>query len=131
VKEKSPRGQLTRAAVLTMVLATLLSSGALLAYELLTYRNVWANDLRTQADLMSRATAAALVFSNPKVAQENLALLKARPSIAAAALFRPDKSRVATCARSEAEKIPNAPISVSEGGKGRFRRVECRRPLPD
>ena len=111
MKAKSLRGQLTHAAVLTVVLAMLLSSGALLAYELLTYRNVWANDLRTQADLISRATAAALVFNDPKVAQENLALLKTRPSITAAAIFRPDHSQVAKYVRSDAEQIPTAPIS--------------------
>lgn len=81
MKGRSLRGQLTRAAVLTTFLAMLLSAGALLGFELLTYRNAWVADMSTQADLIARATETALVFNDPKVAQENLALLKTQPKI--------------------------------------------------
>ena len=120
MRPTSLRAQLTRAAMLTMLLATLLSTGALLAYELLTYQKVWANDLRTQADLISRTTAAALVFNDPKVARENLALLKARPGISAAAIYNGRGGLVATYRRDEKEGVPTSPTKVPEHGEAHF-----------
>lgn len=120
MRATSLRAQLTRAAMLTMLLATLLSAGALLAYELLTYQKAWGNDLRTQADLISRATAAALVFNDPKVARENLALLKARPGISAAAIYGPDGSLVATYGRDDLEQVPSRPAKSTDHGEAHF-----------
>ncbi len=72
--------------MLTTFLAMLLSAVALLAYERITYRQTWVADLTPQADLIARSTATALDFDDPKVAQENLALLKSQPKIRAAAV---------------------------------------------
>ena len=69
------RGQLTFASMATTFVALLLTAGALLVYELNTWRQAWVEDLQAQADLIARTTAAALVFDDPKAANENLALL--------------------------------------------------------
>jgi signal transduction histidine kinase/ActR/RegA family two-component response regulator len=106
--------------MLTMLLAMLLSAGALLAHELLTYRRVWANDLRTQADLIARATAAAIVFDDAKSAQENLALLKARPSIQAAAVYGRDAAITASYLREATEHVPPRLALPLEQGGPRF-----------
>jgi signal transduction histidine kinase/ActR/RegA family two-component response regulator len=79
--------QLMRASMLTTFVAVLLSAGALLAYELATYRNAWGADLRTQAELVARSMAAALELKDTKLARENLLTLKSQPRIQAAAVY--------------------------------------------
>ena len=56
--------------------ALALSAAALLVYELRHYRESWLDDLRTQADLIARASAPALAFDDPRVARQNLASLQ-------------------------------------------------------
>ena len=87
MKATSLRRELTRASMLTTAFVLLLCAGALLLYELVTYRNLWDADLRTQADLVAQSTAAALVFDDPKVARENLALLQAQPRLQVAVVY--------------------------------------------
>ncbi|UXI70045.1 ATP-binding protein [Tahibacter amnicola] len=72
----------------TVTLAALVVTGAaLLVYDARAYRQTWMADLETQADILGRASAPALTFDDPKAAQENLALLKARPQVLAAAVY--------------------------------------------
>lgn len=87
MKSTSLRQQLTRAAMLTTFLAVVLSAGALLAYELATYRNAGVTDMRAQADLIARSTAAAVEFDDTKVAWESLYLLRKQPRIRAAGIY--------------------------------------------
>jgi len=74
--------------VATTTVAALTVAGiAMEFYDLRTYQQSSVNDLITQADILGRASAPALSFDDPRAAQENLALLKARPSITAAAIY--------------------------------------------
>jgi signal transduction histidine kinase/ActR/RegA family two-component response regulator len=82
------RGQMTRVSMLTTLAALLLSAGSLLVYEFISFRDAWVADLRTQADLIAHSTEAAIVFNDPKAAQENLALLKLKPRVRSAAIFQ-------------------------------------------
>ncbi len=100
------RGQLTVASIATTFVALLVTAAALLAYELNTYRQAWVEDLRTQADLIARATSAAIVFNDPKAARENLALLERKHRIRAAAIYR-DKGALFAAYRSlSGETLP-------------------------
>jgi methyl-accepting chemotaxis protein len=74
----------------TTFMALMVSAIAMLAYDIRTYQASWVADLRTQADLVARGSAPALNFDDRKAARENLELLKARPAIMAAALYRGD-----------------------------------------
>jgi len=90
--------------LMLVVLATtftglLLSALATLAYDLRTYQSTWLDDLRTQADLIGRSSAPALTFNDPKAANENLALLRSRPAIVAAAIYGPGGKLFASYAR--------------------------------
>lgn len=74
--------------VLASTFTALLVAGvAMVIYELNAYQRSWLNDLTVQADILGRATATALIFNDPKSAQEYLSLLKARPEISAAAIY--------------------------------------------
>ncbi|MCE9659802.1 MAG: response regulator [Burkholderiales bacterium] len=86
----SIRHKMMRVVMTTTLVALLLSAAALLVYELQNFRETRVEDLKTQADLVARASAAALVFDDPRVARENLQLLSLRPQIEAAAIYRAD-----------------------------------------
>ena len=100
------RGQMTRASMVTTLVALLLSAGALLVYEFLSFREAWVADLRTQADLIARSSEAAIVFNDPKAARENLAVLKLRPRVRAAAIFQANGRPFASFAADQAAAVP-------------------------
>lgn len=81
------QAQLTRASLVTTFLVLLVCSAALLTYEYITYKQTWAAEARTQADLIAHNSAAALVFDDPRTAQENLSLLHVQQRIEAAAVY--------------------------------------------
>lgn len=82
--------------MLTTFFAVLLSAGALLTYELVVYRQAGVTEMRTQADLITRSTAAAMELKDPRAAWENLYLLKQQPRIVAAAVYGPDGALIAS-----------------------------------
>jgi signal transduction histidine kinase/ActR/RegA family two-component response regulator len=91
---QTPRSSLRRK-VMQLVLSTtgvalMLSATALLIYELRSYQESWLNDLQTQADIIAHASGAALTFDDRAAVAENLALLRLRPQIVAAAVYRAD-----------------------------------------
>lgn len=96
MRSTSLRQQLTRAAMLTTVLAVLLSAGALLTYELMVYRRAGIADMRTQADLIARSTVAALAARDTKAVWEDLYLLRQQPQIRAAAVYASDGTLIAS-----------------------------------
>jgi signal transduction histidine kinase len=69
------------------LVALLLAIAAMVVYDLRLYYQGWINDLTTQAELLGQMTAPALSFDDAKVARENLALLRYRPRILAAAIY--------------------------------------------
>ncbi|HEY0819965.1 MAG TPA: ATP-binding protein [Rhizobacter sp.] len=84
------QSQLTRASLLTTFFVLLVCSAALLTYEYVTSRSNWAAEMRTQADFIAHTSAAALVFNDPRAAQENLSLLHLQQRIEAAAIYDKD-----------------------------------------
>ncbi|NRF68185.1 response regulator [Aquincola sp. S2] len=109
------RGQFSRVSMLTTAVALVLSAAGMLLYEMTTYRRAFIDDLQTQADLVAKTSAAALVFDDPRVAQQNLALLKQQPRIRAAAVFGADGRPFATYTASADEPVPLQPEA---GGAG-------------
>ncbi|MET0963516.1 MAG: ATP-binding protein [Noviherbaspirillum sp.] len=98
--------------LMLVVLATtftglLLSALAMLGYDVRTYQATWLDDLRTQADLIASSSAPALAFNDPRTATENLALLKSRPAIVAAAIYGPSGKLFASYSRdNETASVP-------------------------
>jgi two-component system, sensor histidine kinase len=74
--------------VLTITFTSLLvMAAAMVVFDLRNYHTSLTDDLMAQADLLGRASAAALEFDDPKAARENLGLLKVSPKIMAAAIY--------------------------------------------
>jgi PAS domain S-box-containing protein len=85
--EHSIRRKLLWVVISCIFIALVLMGTGMAIYDLRTHRENWKNDLLTQADLLGRASAAALAFDDPKAAEVNLSFLQARPAIKAAAIY--------------------------------------------
>jgi hypothetical protein len=82
---QSIRSKLMLVVLVTTATALVVVAIALVVYESRAYEQGSANALMTQAQILGRASAPALVFDDPVAARENLALLKVQPRIRAAA----------------------------------------------
>jgi len=101
--------------VLTTTLTALVVAGvALVIYDLRIYRDAGASDLMTQAEILGRASAAALAFDDPRAATENLRLLKAKPGISSAAIYNAKGKIFASYQRNDSRSdFPVLPDSDS------------------
>ncbi|HEX2250523.1 MAG TPA: CHASE sensor domain-containing protein, partial [Gemmatimonadales bacterium] len=84
----------------------LLAALGVLAYDLTTLRPRALRDLTAQAELIRINTAPALAFQDPRAATENLATLRAKREIEAAALYTRDGRLFASYVRSPGEPLP-------------------------
>lgn len=121
--------------VMLVVMATtfiaLLAYGAsMLIYDLRNYRSALITDLETQSAIVAEVSAAALEFSDPVAAEENIELLRTRPSILRAAIFDIEGERVAEYISAQSqqtfwpERQPRTARSVVAGN-----RVQVWRPI--
>ena len=114
------RGKLILMAVSTTFFALLAASVAMLLFDLRAFQRYWTDDLMTQADIMARVTAPALTFNDEETARQNLAVLRVRPQILAAAIYTSDGTRFATYAAAPNQPIPAHPAPSGyriEGGE--------------
>lgn len=84
---RSIRTKLVSAVMATTLAALLVSIAIIIGYDLRSYHRSLINDLATQAELVGHMTSAALTFDDPRLANENLALLRTRPQVRAAAIY--------------------------------------------
>jgi len=104
---RSVRGKVTALVVSTTLAALVVTAIALIYYNVHDYRDTQLAEMRTQAEILGRASAPALAFNDRKEAAQDLAMLKARPDVLHAALYAADGSLFAAYARSgEAPAIP-------------------------
>jgi signal transduction histidine kinase/ActR/RegA family two-component response regulator len=112
--------------------ALLVMSAILVAFDLQSYHDSAVSDLLAQADLMGRATAAALAFDDADAARENLALLKVSPKVTAAAIYRANGKLFASYAVEGADPtdFPITPEVAGHRADGgyltAFKRIEGR-----
>ncbi|MFL6672214.1 MAG: ATP-binding protein [Massilia sp.] len=83
----SVRSKLILMAVSTTFVALLSAALAMLLFDVRAFQRYWVDDLMTQADIMASVTAPAIAFNDAKAAQQNLAVLRVRPQILAAAVY--------------------------------------------
>ena len=84
---RSIRYKLVLVVLATTLTALIVAGVAMVIYDLRDYQRSWVTDLTAQAEILGRASAPAIAFNDPKSAHEYLALLRARPEIAAAAIY--------------------------------------------
>jgi signal transduction histidine kinase/ActR/RegA family two-component response regulator len=109
-----------RLKVLSVVLAAtfvaLLFTGIILVlYDLVTQRRSAVNDLVAQAEIVGLASAPALDFNDSLAASQNLAVLRVRPHIVAAALYNRQGRLFATYVR---DAQANVRFATTPGATG-------------
>lgn len=87
IRLPSIRKKLVAVVMATTLAALVVSVGLVIGYDLRSYHRSLVNDLSTQAELVGHMTSAALAFDDARLAGENLALLRTRPMVAAAAIY--------------------------------------------
>jgi len=93
--DRSIRLKLLMVVTITTFAALLLTAAVLVTYEIRSYETSAINDLLTQAEIVGRSSTAALQFDDPVTAKQNLDLLRVRPRIVGAAIYRADGHRFA------------------------------------
>ena len=113
---------------LTTVTVLLGSYLILLVYESRTSAQVATNGLKTMADVIATNSTAALIYDDPKLAEENLAVLSAEPDVTAAALYDKEGKVYAVYPTSlPASAIPITPLG--DGTKFTFRELVLFHPV--
>ena len=109
---RSLRLKLIGIALLTTLVALIVALLAIVAYDLRAYQRGWITDVSTQAELLGQTSVSAIAFDDPRVARENLALLRLRPHVQAAAIYTANGELFASYVRpgasSEFPKLPEA-----------------------
>src|SRR5438132_805232 len=105
----SVRQKLLAVVLLTTLTALLVAIAVMVGFDLRNYRQSLISDMTTQADLLGRTTAPALTFDDPRVAQENLELLRYRPQIRAAAIYNARGKMFASYSNKDSGEFPKLP----------------------
>jgi signal transduction histidine kinase len=83
----SIRNKLLLIVLVTTVSALAVAGAIFLVYDVNSYRSLRLSDMQTQLQLFAASSIPALQFEDEMVAAENLALLRFRPSVRAAAIY--------------------------------------------
>ena len=119
-KGATVRNKLILMAVSTTIVALLAAALAMLVFDLRTFQRYWTDDLMGQADIVARVTAPALAFNDDETARQNLAVLRVRPQILAAAIYAANGTRFASYEAVPGQRFPEraqAPGYRIDGGE--------------
>ena len=112
---RSLAGKLMVVMLTTTAVALTVAGAALLFTDLRDNRAAWANDLGTEAAILSLAVEPALSFNDVEGAQRNLNALQARASIRAAALYDSRGLLFAEYSRAGAEPAASQLPAIAPG----------------
>ncbi len=103
---RTVRGKLMRIVLVTTLIAVCVAGIAMLTVDLTRFQNSWASDLSAEASVLAVSIAPALAFNDHETAVRNLAALKARPRVMAAAIYANDGTVYASFVRDNALPLP-------------------------
>jgi len=112
---KTIRRKLMSVVLVTTLAALLINGVALVILELQAYRQSQLAAVRIQADILARASAAAVAFSDRKEALESLRLLRENPQVIGAAIYLPGGELFAAYSRDN-EIVPRSWASRENAG---------------
>jgi signal transduction histidine kinase len=113
VHHNSITTKLTRMNMLVSGAALLIACAAFVAYDLVSFRESMAHNLAIQAQIAGSNSVSALLFNDPRSAENTLLALQAAPNIISAAIYTPDGSTFAVYSRDvgaqTAKILPSIP----------------------
>ncbi len=101
--------KLTWMNMLVSGVALLIACVALIGYDLVTFRAVAVSNLSTQAQIAASNSISALLFDDPKAAQNTLSALKTAPNIKSAGIYSSDGRPFAAYSRDQGGQVPALP----------------------
>src|SRR5258707_3063630 len=114
-RDSSITKRLTRMNILVSGAALLISCGAFVGYDLVSFREAMVHNLSIQAQIAGSNSVSALVFDDPQPAEATLSALRAAPNIVSAGIYTPDGSPFATYRRDgTAQSLALPPIPVGQ-----------------
>jgi len=105
--------RLTWMNMLVSGIALLIAGVAFAAYDLATFRSEAVRQLSTQATMVASNSVAALLFNDPRAAQDTLAALHASPEVMRAQVYTSDERLFAAYSRDGSD--PPAPPRIPAG----------------
>jgi signal transduction histidine kinase/CheY-like chemotaxis protein len=108
-RDSSITKRLTRMNILVSGAALLIACAAFVAYDWITFREAMAHNLLIQAQIAGSNSVSALLFSDPKSAENTLSALKAAPNIVSAGIYTLDGRPFATYSRDASSQIRTLP----------------------
>jgi two-component sensor histidine kinase len=106
--------KLTVIIIVTTVAAMLMASVAIVAYEVLSFRDFMVSELENTADVIGANGAAAIRFEVPRDAEATLTSLKAKPHVRGACFFDENGDVFAAYSRDGGELVM-PPMPLVEG----------------
>jgi signal transduction histidine kinase/CheY-like chemotaxis protein len=122
----SIRRKLILITMLTSSSALLLSSASFLIYDLVSFRHLLTQDLKTQAEIIGYNSAAAMAFKDEPAATATLSALTVKGDVLAAVLYSPDGKMFAQYFRNDKTLPKFIPPRSQEKGyrlEGRYLEV--------
>ena len=105
---RTMRQKLVAIVMVTTLSALLVTIASILAYDLRNHHRALLADMATQAELVGHMSAAALSFDDPRLAGDNLALLRIRPTVRAGAIYKANGTLFASyLARGQTSQLPS------------------------
>jgi hypothetical protein len=101
--------KLTRMNMLVSGAALLLACLALMAYDLVTFRNALVQNLDAQARIIGATGVSALLFDDPESAHTTLSALAATPNVVSAAIYNIDGQFATHAGRTSCHAGPDQP----------------------
>jgi signal transduction histidine kinase/DNA-binding response OmpR family regulator len=89
--------------------ALLTACVAFVGYDLATFRAIEVSNLSTQAQMAASNSVSALLFDDPRAAQNTLSALKTAPNIKSAGIYRSDGHAFAAYWRDQGGQVPALP----------------------
>ncbi len=114
LNDLSIRAKLLRILLWTNGIALVIAGLAIVAHDVITFRQQRVSDLSSQAAIISAISSAALVFNDSKAAQEYLSSLKERSDITAAVIYDKEGKVFASYRRSD-DSLKIQPLAESDG----------------
>lgn len=96
--QKDRIGRSNRLSLLSTGLALLIAFILLMVHQYVVDRSLMLEELRTEAAMIGANSTAALVFNDPKAAQETINTVRLTPRITGGALYRADGMQLASAA---------------------------------
>jgi signal transduction histidine kinase len=101
--------KLTRMNMLVSGVALLLACSAFIGYDLITFRQGAVRNLAIQAQIIGVNSVSALLFNDPRAANDTVSALNASPNILSAGVYTLDGRPFAQYQRNANVKLPTSP----------------------